>query len=440
MPDMLHSFTSDRSLFHRYFARRDFKASGRLLNIFGISMLDVYSANIVSSQGEINCTPTIGTRNMEDLQYLNDTYTPNQPVMVQGTINGIAFGTLMLTPCQVWEMPEPDTITPTAKQGDPEAQYQLGEIYTFGVGVPADIKTGRDWYQRAAKQGHAQAAAAIKLLAEREDMESYKAAQDRLAVLVEQEQKRIASYATASLDQLYQTAKDGDSEAQMNIGKRYLAGEGVDPDEHLGVDYLSRAAAQRNPRAISALQEAATPGLLSNGSAEAAFALGRLYQAGKGPASDAAALAWFRIAAKQDYPGARELVKIYDAKVLDALDKAAETGNPVASLILAKRYLEPDNGTGKGQTQAIPLLIQAAGRGSTDALALLEEQAQPGWFSFSDGNADAAFALGELYLKGIGVSADPAEASRWYGIAAKKGVQAAKVRLQELQRTQPAPP
>jgi len=434
MPDMLHYFTSERTLFNRYFAHREFKAAGRLLNIFGVSFLDVYSANIVSSQGEINCTPAIGP-GMEHLRYLNDTYTPNQPILVQGTINAIAFGTLMLTPCEVWEAPDLATVTPAANLGDPEAQYQMGEIYSFGIGVPVDVKSGRDWYQRAAKQGYVQAEAAITRLADHERIDAYKAEQDRLAALAQQEQERVAAYAVASLDQLYQTAKNDDAEAQMNIGRRYLAGEGVARDERLGVDYLSRAAAQGNPRAFAALQAAASPGIVFHGSAEAAFALGRLYQASKGPASDAAALAWFRIAAQQNYPGAAELVKIYDAKVLVALRKSAETGNPMASLILAKRYLEPDNGTGSGPAQAIPLLIRAAGLGSGEALKLLEKQAQPGWFSFADGNVNAAFALGELYLKGIGVSADPDEAAQWYKIAAKQGIQEAKVRLDAIQAT-----
>jgi TPR repeat protein len=437
IPDMLHYFTTDRGLFSRYYGHRNFKGTGRLLNIFGVSILDIYSANISSSQGEINCTPAVGPE-MTRLREMNDDYTPNQPVIVQGNINGIAFGTLMLNPCRVSELPDIATLMPMAEHGNPEAQYQLGEIYSFGIGVLANAKVGLDWYQKAAKQGHAKATVAIKQLSEHNDLEAYKAEQDRLAALADQEQERIAAYSTASLDQLYQAAKDGDAEAQMNIGRRYLAGEGVTRDERLGVEYLSRATAQGNVRALHALQAAATPGLLSKGSAEAAFALGHLYQSAKeNPANTAMALAWFRIAAQANYPGAADLVKIYDAKHLDNLRKAADAGDPMASLSLAKQYLESKNDNKESHkdkanlAQAIPLLIRAAGLGSPEALTLLKAQARPGWFA--DNNADAAFAVGELYYKGIGVAEDAKEAARWYKIAAKLGVKEAKARLDAIE-------
>lgn len=431
MSDMLEQFTTDRRAFSRYFGRKNFKTSGRLGNIFGLTLLNVYSANIVAPQGEINCTPDPGPA-MEHMEYLYDIYTPGQFVMVEGVIGGFAFGALMLTPCHVWTLPPlSEDLIKSATQGNAEAQYQLGEIYSFGLGLQVDLKAGKGWYQKAAEQGYTPAVDAIKLHVDRENISNYKADKDRLAILAKQEQERIATYAAASLDQLYQKVQNGDAEAQMCIGRRYLEGNGVTKDEKIGAEYLTKAVAQGHKRALLALHNAATPGVLSGGSADAAFALGQIYAVGQGvPASDVEALAWFRLAADGDYPGAVNMVKRYDDKVLDKLRKDVEHGDIEATLTLAKRYLEPENSTGFGVAQAIPLLIRAAGLGNVEALQLLEEQAAPGWFT--DGNADAAFALGEIFYKGIGVVTDSTTATYWYGIAADKGVVEAKPKLEAI--------
>ena len=47
--------------------------------------------------------------------------------------------------------------TPLAKQGDADAQYNLGQMYNQGKGVPQDDKTAVKWYKLAAKQGNAPA-------------------------------------------------------------------------------------------------------------------------------------------------------------------------------------------------------------------------------------------------------------------------------------------
>ena len=41
-----------------------------------------------------------------------------------------------------------------AKQGDAEAQYQLGRMYELGLGVKVNLKEAMIWYRKAAKQGH----------------------------------------------------------------------------------------------------------------------------------------------------------------------------------------------------------------------------------------------------------------------------------------------
>lgn len=46
---------------------------------------------------------------------------------------------------------------PLAIAGDADAQFNLGQAYKLGRGVPADLAQAEAWYRRAAKQGHLQA-------------------------------------------------------------------------------------------------------------------------------------------------------------------------------------------------------------------------------------------------------------------------------------------
>lgn len=46
---------------------------------------------------------------------------------------------------------------PLAVAGDADAEFNLGQAYKLGRGVPADLVQAESWYRRAAKQGHLQA-------------------------------------------------------------------------------------------------------------------------------------------------------------------------------------------------------------------------------------------------------------------------------------------
>lgn len=46
---------------------------------------------------------------------------------------------------------------PLAIAGDPDAQFNLGQAYKLGRGVPTDLGQAENWYRRAAEQGHLQA-------------------------------------------------------------------------------------------------------------------------------------------------------------------------------------------------------------------------------------------------------------------------------------------
>ena len=44
-----------------------------------------------------------------------------------------------------------------ADKGCPEAQYELGDMYHWGNGMPKDLAEAARWYRLAAEQGHTDA-------------------------------------------------------------------------------------------------------------------------------------------------------------------------------------------------------------------------------------------------------------------------------------------
>lgn len=56
---------------------------------------------------------------------------------------------------------------PAAEQGDMRAQYRLGLILDFGLGVPMDLTEAAHWYRQAAAQGNSEARIALGRLFER---------------------------------------------------------------------------------------------------------------------------------------------------------------------------------------------------------------------------------------------------------------------------------
>lgn len=53
------------------------------------------------------------------------------------------------------------TVRQKAEQGDAEAQFTLGQMYAKGQVVKRDYAQARQWYQKAAEQGHADAQKAL---------------------------------------------------------------------------------------------------------------------------------------------------------------------------------------------------------------------------------------------------------------------------------------
>jgi cell division septation protein DedD len=119
---------------------------------------------------------------------------------------------------------------PLADAGNADAQFNLGQAYKLGRGVPADLRIAQSWYEKAAQQGHAQA-------------------QANLGLILFQNGERARS-----LPWLRKAAEQGDPRAQYVLGTAMFNGDLVGKDWPRAYALMSRAAAQGLPQAATNLQ------------------------------------------------------------------------------------------------------------------------------------------------------------------------------------------
>lgn len=182
------------------------------------------------------------------------------------------------------------------------------------------------------------------------------------------------------------------------------------------------------------------------GSTDAQLELGNQYQAGNGVAASATEAAkWYRLAAAQNNVAA--LVKLSDllryggpglprddAGALHFARRAAALGDADGMCALAD-LLYAGIGTSKDIEAAAHLYEQAAGKGSTYAaeqLGWIYKRGKVGpvdlstarrWFekAAAGGDDQARDQLGIMYREGWGVAKDPVRAFRWFELAARDG-------------------
>ncbi len=161
-----------------------------------------------------------------------------------------------------------------AKQGDADAQYNLGYMYENGEGVEGDYVIAAEWYEKAAGQGHAKAQNNLAFLYRK----GYGVPQDMA--------KAVELYEKA--------AGQGCAIAQINLGYLYKYGTETGQDYVKAAEYFSKAAAQGNPTGQVNLAE--------------------LYDEGKGVSRDyAEAAKWYLKAAEQGIkPAAKRLGEMYE--------------------------------------------------------------------------------------------------------------------------------
>ena len=118
---------------------------------------------------------------------------------------------------------------PAADRGDADAQFNLGQAYRLGRGVPADLRIAQSWFQKAAAKGHEQAQGNLGL------------------ILYEGGKRREA------LPWIRKAADRGDPRAQYVMGIELTNGDLIAKDWPRAYALMTRAAAQGLPAAARSL-------------------------------------------------------------------------------------------------------------------------------------------------------------------------------------------
>lgn len=188
------------------------------------------------------------------------------------------------------------------EQGHARAQYDLGECYSNGLGVPKNAVKAVEWYSKAAGQGIADAQ--IKL-------------GDLLSA-----GNGVPKDAAAAAKWYTQAAEQGRAAAQVKLGDCYIEGEGVPKNPANAVEWYTKAAEQAFAVAQNSLGVCcnAGEGLPRNASkavewytkaafqglAQAQYNLADCYMKGRGvPKNPSEALKWYTKAAEQGYAPAQ---------------------------------------------------------------------------------------------------------------------------------------
>src|SRR4028119_42837 len=118
-----------------------------------------------------------------------------------------------------------------AEKGDADAQFNLGQAYKLGRGVPVDLGSAQSWYEKAAAKGHEQA-------------------QVNLGLILFQRGERAKA-----MPWIRKAAEGGDPRAQYVMGTAMFNGDLVQKDWPRAYAYMQLAAAQGLPPAVTNLQQ-----------------------------------------------------------------------------------------------------------------------------------------------------------------------------------------
>ncbi|WP_254054397.1 SPOR domain-containing protein [Sphingorhabdus sp. EL138] len=114
-----------------------------------------------------------------------------------------------------------------ASAGDADAQFNMGQAYKLGRGVPMDLTQAEQFYKRAADQGHLQAS-------------------DNYGLILFQNQRR-----KEALPYLQASANRGEPRAQYVLGTGHFNGDFVEKDWIRAYALMTRASAAGLPQATS---------------------------------------------------------------------------------------------------------------------------------------------------------------------------------------------
>ncbi|MBY8821113.1 SPOR domain-containing protein [Sphingomonas colocasiae] len=120
---------------------------------------------------------------------------------------------------------------PAAIAGDPDAQFNLAQAYKLGRGLPVDLKQAESWYQKAAAQGHIQAA-------------------DNYGLILFQNGNR-----KEALPWIQKSADRGEPRAQYVLGTALFNGDLTEKDWIRAYALMTRASSAGLPQASTTLAQ-----------------------------------------------------------------------------------------------------------------------------------------------------------------------------------------
>ena len=274
-----------------------------------------------------------------------------------------------------------------ASQGHVEAMRKVGDSFYYGSGVDEDRERAKIWYARAAKAGDDVSLNMLKGHWKLDDDEMH-----RLYGIISEIPVGMNCKAEdedkSKFRELLDSAKSGDAVAQFRLGHAFVYGDdGAKLNEHHGVMWLKKSAAQ--------------------GNADAENLLGDCYSHGWGVGKNAdAAAKHYRSAAEKGHgEAAEEIGKWYRRGIGVEKDMAeafrfymiaAKAGSDEAQFWVGKFYAEGWGGVAKDYSKAVEWYEKSA----------------------TQDNSDAICAMGWCYQLGNGVEQDYAKAVQWF----KKGV------------------
>ena len=129
-------------------------------------------------------------------------------------------------------------LQPLADGGDPRAQYELGNLYYHGQGLPEDEKLALFWWKKAAAYGHVESMYQLA--------NAYLFGTEAAKFVPDPDREAAIWY--------FQAASAGHVEAQYHLGLLFLAGKGVVDNRQEASRWFRQAAKSGHEDAKKALR------------------------------------------------------------------------------------------------------------------------------------------------------------------------------------------
>lgn len=356
---------------------------------------------------------------------------------------------------------EIELLEKAAEQGDPKAQYELGEAYYYGKGVLQSYSKAKYWREKAAFQGEFYAYSNKET--ETPNALRKKVMQEYGKTVETEEARRelIAHIYTTPINTINLNATEqSDAETQYLLALAYLKGEGIEQSYEKAKYWLKKASEQQHPKAqtlLSIYQEGNILHLYiemaKKGDGESLFNIGFAYHEGEGVEQsyykaaywlDEASYSEKRHKKAQSMVGALffKLDGLVDSRIAEMyLNEAAAEGDFEAEYNLGRLLEEIRN----DPVNAAKCYKNPAQQGIADAqyrLARLKilfselkiEQSYPEaayWFekAAEQGVSDAQYSIGSLYYNGMGIEQSYTKAAYWYEKASQNNLPKAQLFL-----------